>query len=190
MEEWLRLASHAIIIADAIVIRDAGRRAAYPVRTTDPRILLNRRSRLMEGQSYEKHTRWFPPYHFVAVPILVANVIIVGLRANKNGWDFQSTWELIFAVGVLVGVAIARVMTLRVQDRVIRLEMRLRLMDVLPAQMQSRVHDLRPGQLVALRFASDAELPVLVERCLSGQLDKPADIKKEIKTWVGDYLRA
>ena len=144
----------------------------------------------MEGQSYAKHTRWFPPYHFVAVPILVANVIIVGIRANKNGWDFYSTWDLVFAFGLLVGISIARVMTLRVQDRVIRLEMRLRLASVLPAQLQSRVQDLRPGQLVALRFASDAELPSLVERCLSGQLDKPGDIKKEIKTWVGDYLRA
>ncbi|MEP6781515.1 MAG: DUF6526 family protein [Gemmatimonadaceae bacterium] len=144
----------------------------------------------MEGQSYEKHTKWFPPYHFVAVPILLANVIIVGVRANRNGWDFQSTWDLVFAFGVLVGVAIARVMVLRVQDRVIRLEMRLRLMGLLPAQMQPRVHDLRPGQLVALRFASDAELPALVERCLSGQLDKPADIKKEIRTWVPDNLRA
>ena len=144
----------------------------------------------MEGQSYEKHTRWFPPYHFVAVPILIANVVIVGMRANRNGWDFESTWSLIFAIGVLVGVGIGRVMVLRVQDRLIRLEMRLRLMGVLPAAMQARVHDLRPGQLVALRFASDAELPALVEQCLSGQLDKPKDIKKAIKTWVPDYLRA
>lgn len=144
----------------------------------------------MEGQTYEKHTRWFPPYHFVAIPILFANVIIVAMRANKNGWGFPSIWDVVFAIGVFVGVGIGRVMVLRVQDRLIRLEMRLRLMDLLPAQMLSRVHDLRPGQLIALRFASDAELPSLVDRCLSGQLDKPGDIKKEIKTWVPDYLRA
>ena len=144
----------------------------------------------MDGQSYQSHTKWFPPYHFFAVPILLVNVGVQVYRAAKGGWSADLLWGALVALAMLVGVTVARVMALRVQDRVIRLEMRMRLATVLPANLQSRVADLRPGQLVALRFASDAELPSLVEQTLSGALEKPADIKKAIKVWVGDYLRA
>jgi len=81
-------------------------------------------------------------------------------------------------------------MALKVQDRVIRLEMRLRLSEVLPADLKGRIPELTTRQLVGLRFASDAELPDLVRRVLAGSLANPTDIKKAVAHWQGDYLRA
>jgi hypothetical protein len=72
---------------------------------------------------------------------------------------------------------------------VIRLEMRLRLREVLPADLQARIPELTPPQLIGLRFASDAELPELVRRVLTGSLENPRDIKKAVTHWQGDYLR-
>lgn len=77
-----------------------------------------------------------------------------------------------------------------VQDRVIRLEMRLRLREVLPPDLQGRLAELTRGQLVGLRFASDAELPELVRQVLNGSFKTATEIKKAIKHWQGDFLRA
>jgi len=96
----------------------------------------------------------------------------------------------VYAFGLLLCVWRARVQTITVQDRVIRLEMRLRLKDVLPAALAARISELSASQLIGLRFASDPELPALVERCLSGQLANRAAVKKEIKNWQADWLRA
>jgi len=85
---------------------------------------------------------------------------------------------------------LSRVMANTVQDRVIRLEMRQRLMEVLPADLRSRIRDLTRGQVVALRFAGDAELPELVRQVLAGTLTKQRDIKLKINEWQGDDLRA
>jgi hypothetical protein len=105
-----------------------------------------------------------------------------------------------FGVETLLNVAMAvaflilwwfvRRMALTVQDRVIRLEMRLRLRDVLPAAMHADIPKLSRRHLVALRFASDAELPDLVREVVAGTLDKPKDIKMKIRDWQADFLRA
>jgi hypothetical protein len=84
----------------------------------------------------------------------------------------------------------ARIMALAVQDRVIRLEMRLRMRELLPADMHPRIPEITREQYVGLRFASDAELPALVRKVLSGELKTAAEIKKQIAQWEGDYLRA
>lgn len=140
-------------------------------------------------QSYANHRRYHPMWHFFAVPILMAHILI----ATYHAWRFPTRWNLwtvVFAVGVFLAVAAARTQALRVQDRVIRLEMRLRLRDILPAALAARVMELSTGQLVGLRFAADAELPGLVERCLKGELKDREAIKKEIKDWQPDFLRA
>jgi hypothetical protein len=76
-----------------------------------------------------------------------------------------------------------------VQNRLIRLEMRLRLREVLPAPLAARIPELTVRQLIALRFAGDAELPALVERTLKGDFAKPRDIKRAVTDWQADYLR-
>jgi hypothetical protein len=83
-----------------------------------------------------------------------------------------------------------RTFPLTVQDRLIRLEMRLRLDRVLPADLKARIPDLTVSHLVALRFASDAELPALVREVLEGKTTRPKDIKQKIRDWQADHLRA
>ena len=144
----------------------------------------------MEAQTYKTHRRWLPMFHFVAFPITMINVGVEGYRAWHYGIHRGTVWNFVFAVGVMLAVLASRLMVNAVQDRVIRLEMRLRLAGILPAAMQGRINDLTPKQMVGLRFASDAELPALVDRCLSGELKNDEAVKKQIKDWQPDWLRA
>jgi hypothetical protein len=93
------------------------------------------------------------------------------------------------ALALLMLGLLSRVQALAAQDRVIRLEMRLRLQKVLPADLQSKINDLSTKHIVALRFAGDAELPDLVREVLAGKLDKQKDIKLKIKNWQADWQR-
>jgi hypothetical protein len=140
-------------------------------------------------QTYKNHTRFFPPFHFFVTPVLLANV----LNAIRHVWlapNLSTAFILLVAVALLLGMFSARAMALAVQDRVIRLEMRLRLRECLPADLQARVGELAPKQLVALRFAADDELAGLVRDTLAGKLATPKAIKLQIKNWQGDYMRA
>lgn len=140
-------------------------------------------------QSYANHMRWFPPLHFFVLPVLLANV----LNALRHVWlapSLSTAFAALVAAALLLGVVLARVMANTVQDRVIRLEMRLRLAHLLPADLQARIADLTPAQLVALRFASDAELPGLVREVLAGKYGTQKEIKLQVKNWQADWLRA
>jgi hypothetical protein len=141
------------------------------------------------GQNLSNHARLFPLFHFFAAPILIAN-LVYALWQIVRAPSLSTVWNAVFAAGLVAGLTAARLMALSVQDRLIRLEMRLRLREVLPADLQARIPELTRRQLVALRFASDAELPDLVRRVLAGSLGTPADIKKAVTHWQGDYLRA
>lgn len=141
------------------------------------------------GQSYSNHARFFPLFHFFAVPILTANLLWALWQIVRTP-SLITVWGAVVAAGLVGGLTAARLMALKVQDRVIRLEMRLRLREVLPADLQARIPELTQRQLVGLRFASDAELPELVRRVLSGSLRDATDIKKAVTHWQGDYLRA
>ena len=90
------------------------------------------------------------------------------------------------AAALAMAVLLIRTYSLKVQDRAIRLEERMRLNGLLPEPLRGRMLQLDEKQIVALRFASDAEIPALVERTLEQKL-KPADIKKAIRTWRPDY---
>ena len=140
-------------------------------------------------QNYSNHAQYDPIWHFVAVPILTGGFFVAVMHAFRTP-DKDSIWSAIYAFGVLLAVFAARTQTLRVQNRVIRLEMRLRLATVLPAALAGRAAELTPSQLVGLRFASDAELPALVERCLKGELPSGGTVKKEVRDWQSDWLRA
>jgi hypothetical protein len=140
-------------------------------------------------QSYQKHTRLLPLFHFFVLPVLLANVLISAWRL----WQLPTlgtAFGVVFAVALL-GLALAsRLQAITVQDRLIRLEMRLKLRQLLPPDLQPRINDLTHRQLVALRFASDPELPDLVRDVLAGKLTTSKEIKMRVKNWQADWLRA
>ncbi|MEO7132734.1 MAG: DUF6526 family protein [Vicinamibacterales bacterium] len=140
-------------------------------------------------QSYKNHTRFFPPFHFIAAPILLLN-LINELRHVWMSPNRSTAFAALVAFGILTSLFAARLMALKVQDRVIRLELRQRLPGVLPADLHARIHELTPTQMVALRFASDQELADLVRDVLAGKLASPKAIKLAIRDWQGDHLRA
>jgi len=141
------------------------------------------------GQNYQNHTRFFPPFHFIAVPILLLN-LINELRHVWMNPNRSTGFAALVAFGILTSAFAARAMALRVQDRVIRFELQARLRGCLPADLQGRMHELTPSQMVALRFASDQELADLVRDVLAGKHANQKSIKLAIKNWQGDYLRA
>lgn len=141
------------------------------------------------GQDYKNHTRFFPPFHFVAVPILLlyfANELRhVWLNPNRS-----TAFAALVAFGILAATFASRLMALTVQDRVIRFELQARMSRLLPEDLQARTPQLTPAQMVALRFAGDGELADLVRDVLAGKLTSQKAIKLAIKDWQGDYLRA
>jgi hypothetical protein len=127
-------------------------------------------------QSYKNHIRWLPPFHFFVLPVLLINF----LNGARHVWlapSRSTAFALLVAAALFMAALFARVMAVTVQDRVIRLEMRLRLREVLSPDLHGRINDLTRDQLVALRFASDGELADLVRQVLSGSLAKKRDIK-------------
>ena len=140
------------------------------------------------AQNYKNHTRWFPPFHFFVLPVLLLNVLNV-VRLAWGAPSLGTGFALLVAVALLMTAVLARVMATTVQDRVIRLEMRLRLGEVLPPDLQGRITDLTPEHLVGLRFAGDAELPDLVRQILGGVLTTTKSIKLGVRNWQADYLR-
>ena len=142
-----------------------------------------------QAQTYKNHTRIVPMFHFGVLGIFVVNLLWAAFRL-RGGATGQAVMDLLMAIGLLLLALSARSMVLRVQDRLIRLEMRLRLREVLPADLHGRIPALTPRQLIALRFASDAELPALVREVLAGTLATSKEIKLRIKDWQGDFLRA
>ena len=141
------------------------------------------------GQTYQTHVRWFPLFHFFVAPVLLINIFISGYLLYRSP-SRLGVWELIVAIALLMTALSTRLMALAVQDRVIRLEMRLRMREVLPADLHSRIKEITHEQCVGLRFASDAELPALVRKVLAGELKTATEIKKQVAQWQGDYLRA
>jgi len=143
---------------------------------------------MADSQRFENHTRWNPLYHFIAAPILLANVVLaVGalVRAPSGG----TAWGALFAFGLFIGVATGRTQALTVQNRLIRLEERIRLQRLLPVEMHADIPALGDRELIALRFASDAELPELVRRVRRGEFASPKEIKRAIAHWRPDSVR-
>jgi hypothetical protein len=140
-------------------------------------------------QSYENHVKLSPLFHFFAFPLAALCAVWWTARAVRHpsgdavvmalmGWSLAAT------------CFVARIFALTVQDRVIRLEMRMRLRELLPADLQPRIHEFTRGQLVAMRFASDRELPALARKVLEERLQNGKAIKQLIQEWTADHLRA
>jgi Family of unknown function (DUF6526) len=138
-------------------------------------------------QTNTNYTRLDPPYHFFALPVALISVLVAIWNAVQH-FDFMSAWLVVVSVAAVVIAFKARLYPLKAQDRIIRLEERLRFASLLPDALCSRTGELSEGQLIALRFACDAELPGLVEKTISGKLSSP-EIKKAIVNWRADYFR-
>jgi hypothetical protein len=143
---------------------------------------------MSKTQSFEKHAAWQPMFHFLASPITMLAALHLTWVAITDPTN-RHIGDAIYAIALAAGIFASRVMALTVQNRVIRLEMRLRLKEILPPALASRIKELTVRQLIALRFAGDAEMPALVERTLKGEFAKPRDIKAAITDWQPDFLR-
>ena len=138
-------------------------------------------------QSFSHHTRLDPPFHFFILPVFAITLIITIVHLVRRP-GLHSAWLFIVIVAAIAAIFKIRLYALKVQDRVIRLEERLRLATLLDPALRPRIADLAESQLIALRFASDAELPALAARTLNEKL--PAlEIKKAIQQWRPDYWR-
>ena len=143
----------------------------------------------MPEQSFEKHSRYIPGFHFVAFPILLVNVFVALYVMYSQDFSRMSVWNVLVAIALVLVTWYSRTMPLTAQDRVIRLEERMRLQEKLPPELRARAHEINPRHLVGLRFASDEELPELAQRCLNGEFRTSADIKRAIRNWRPDNLR-
>lgn len=138
-------------------------------------------------QNLANHTRFHPPFHFVLLPILASNVIVRIVLAVRS-FSALAVWDAIIALAIVFIALFARFYGLRNQDRIIRLEERLRLERILPDDLRARVGELRTRQLIGLRFCSDDELADACRAALAEKADTKA-IKQRVRNWRPDYMR-
>jgi len=145
---------------------------------------------MSEPQNYKSHTRYFPPFHFFVLPFFLLNIIfsiVVTVHHWPQHWVMMLWWDL-FSVVLALAIVLCRVQTLRAQDRIIRLEERLRYLSLLSPDDVTRSRYLTLRQVIGLRFASDEELPGLMRRALDEKLSEK-QIKQAVVHWRGDYER-
>lgn len=139
-------------------------------------------------QTYASHRRYIPEWHFFALPVLIANAVLTLWEFARHP-GFEAGWIALVAVALVIAIWTSRAMALRAQDRVIRLEERLRLDRLLPPALRESAGKLTTSQLIALRFASDDEVEDLAQKIIAGELHTRADIKRAIRKWRPDDLR-
>ena len=138
-------------------------------------------------QSYASHAKIDPAFHFFVLPVLLINIIVVAYLLFRHP-GIGGAWLLLVSIALLVLAGRTRSYATHLQDRVIRVEERIRLTAILPEPLRARIAELSDSQIVGLRFASDAELPALFQRALDEKLSR-SDIKKAITDWRPDYSR-
>jgi hypothetical protein len=144
---------------------------------------------MAETQNYQNHVRRTPAIYGIAFLVLLVNILWSGYRMIV-AFSFDSVLALLVAVAIVIVLFAARTQTLTVQNRVIRLEERLRYERLLTPDVAARAAALPLPQIIALRFASDVELSALLADVFAGQLTAPKDIKMRVKDWRADFLRA
>ncbi len=138
-------------------------------------------------QSLKSHARLDPLYHFFLTWIFMANVVIAIVYAAHH-FCFYSVWLVVLAVALFLALFKLRLYPLKVQDRVIRLEERLRLQALAPPEWHAQIYRLTESQLIALRFAGDDEVVELAKHALEHNLTR-RQIKERIKSWRADTWR-
>jgi hypothetical protein len=140
-------------------------------------------------QTFGNHVRFLPAYHFVAFPLFLVNFCYALYQAVTN-LSAASVIGLALAVALVLLCLLSRTMVVSVQDRLIRLEERLRMRALLPADLQPHIDRFTVKQLVALRFASDGELPTLARAVVDGKIEDQKAIKRMVAEWRADHQRA
>jgi len=138
-------------------------------------------------QSFKSHGRLDPLFHFVLSLVLVANVVFAVIHMIRHR-SIPSEWYLVLSIVVFIPVFKLRLYPLKVQDRVIRLEERLRLQALAPAEWHAQIYRLTEDQLIGLRFAADDEVVELAKQALEHHLTRK-QIKERIKDWRPDEWR-
>ena len=144
----------------------------------------------MTEQNYKNHVKIFPLFHFFALPVLGLYFLWTLYRLWTLHFSIDGFVSVILAAALVATVFCARLFALAVQDRVIRLEERLRFASLLPAELSSRFDEYTISQIVALRFASDEELPALAHKVFDEKLKDRKQIKLMVRHWKADHLRA
>ncbi|MGH9928551.1 MAG: DUF6526 family protein, partial [Pyrinomonadaceae bacterium] len=139
-------------------------------------------------QNFANHTRWHPPFHFFVLPVMLINFVWWVVEFVKAP-GITSGWLIVVSLALLMLTLFVRTNSLKVQDRIIQLEEKLRYQQVLSPALVQQTGALTVGQIVALRFAGDDELEELVRQVVAGKLPKPKDIKQAIKNWRADTFR-
>jgi len=142
---------------------------------------------MSEPQSLKSHGRFDPPYHFFLTFITIASIVIAIIFAVHHP-SFYSIWFVVLSVAALVALFLMRSYPLKVQDRVIRLEERLRLQALAPAEWRPQIYRLTEDQLIGLRFAADDEVVELAKQALEHNLSRK-QIKERINSWRADTWR-
>jgi len=139
-------------------------------------------------QTHANHRKFVPLYHFVLAPLLLLNLGYATWCIVKD-FGFDRVVSLTTAVALIIMYLFVRIFATGAQDRVIRLEERLRFARLLPDDLKPRIDEFSRAQMVGLRFAGDAELPDLARRVLAEHIQGREAIKKMIKEWRADYHR-
>lgn len=139
-------------------------------------------------QDFSNHSRLLTGYHYVLAALVFANAIYA-IYTLVTAFSAAFVFATITAIALIMTAFYARGFALKAQDRIIRLEERLRLSRILPDDLKSKVESLTTDQLIALRFASDGELAELTRKVILEEIADQKEIKKLIKNWRPDYQR-
>lgn len=143
---------------------------------------------MSETQSASSHAKMVPMYHYLTFACVLLPTVYFAVQAVRD-FSVGAVMMVVFGVGVIFSTFFARIFPLGVQDRVIRLEERIRMERVLPAEMHGRLGEVSTSHLIGLRFAPDDELADLVQRILDGELSDRKSVKQAIRSWRADHQR-
>jgi hypothetical protein len=143
---------------------------------------------MTKPQNYDNHMKLVPGFHYIATPLLIASLAWASFRVFEAP-SFDTIFAMVLVAYIAFNHAYTRLFALGVQDRVIRLEERLRLETVLDDELRSRIPELTTSQLIGLRFAADDEVADLVRRTLDGEFESRKAIKQAVRNWRADWER-
>jgi hypothetical protein len=143
---------------------------------------------MVTPQNFANHTRWHPPFHFFVLPVLLINSVWAVVDFVKAP-TANSAWWIVVSLALAMLAFFVRTNSLKVQDRIIRLEEKIRYQQTLAPALVQQCTALTPAQIIALRFAGDDELEALVGATVAGKFARPKDIKQAIKNWRADMMR-